>query len=279
MLAIGLVFAIVLLVASEKLKVKVDPNIEKITEALPGLDCGACGFPGCAQYAKAVAKDPQLIGKCAPGGKECSNLIAEILNLEVSGGGAPKRPLVHCRAHKEDKKFYGEYQGIATCTAANALPPVQACSFGCLGFGDCVSSCKFSAIEIIDGLATVNYEKCTGCGACARACPRYIIDMVPFNEDAIMVVACSSKENGKTNRSICQVGCIACGICAKMSDKFTIAENLAEMDYAKYQANEGNEKAYAKCPTGVIVYRGKGAPEPRHPAKEKKAKAAAKAQA
>ena len=53
----------VLLIASEKLKVQVDPKIEQIHEALPHLDCGACGFAGCASYAKGVLENPELIGK------------------------------------------------------------------------------------------------------------------------------------------------------------------------------------------------------------------------
>ena len=271
MLALGGIFAVILLIASQKLKVQTDPKIERIEQALPGLDCGACGFAGCSQYAKAVADDPSLIGKCAPGGSQCANRIAEILNLEVSGGGAPKRPIVHCRAHTGDRTYYGEYYGIESCTAANAVAGVQACRWGCLGYGDCVASCQFEAIHIIDGLATVDYEKCTGCGACARACPRYIIDMVPFNHENMLTVACSSKETGKVNRKICDVGCIACGICAKQSDQFAIEENLAKADYENYETSEANENAYNKCPTGVIVYRGKTAPEPREPKKKKKA--------
>src|SRR4030042_1119244 len=83
---------------------------------------------------------------------------------------------------------------LHACTLAN----VQACKFGCLGFGDCVASCKFDAIHGIDGLSTVDYEKCTGCGACSRACPRSLIKMVPFSYENMMTVACNSKENAKS---------------------------------------------------------------------------------
>ena len=54
MVILGGAFAVVLLVASIKLKVTVDPKIEAVHEALPNIDCGACGFAGCASYAKAV---------------------------------------------------------------------------------------------------------------------------------------------------------------------------------------------------------------------------------
>jgi len=263
MVVVGSGFALILLIASKKLKVEIDPKIEQIHEALPKVDCGACGFAGCGSYAKAVAEKPELIGKCAPGGADTAAKIAEILNLQISDSGAPQRPIVHCRAHSEDKTYYAQYTGIPTCTAADVQPPVQACRFGCLGFGDCVSACKFDALHIVDGLATVDYEKCTGCGACSKACPCNLIEMVPFSYENMMTVACSSRENGKTTRQMCKVGCIACGLCAKQTDLFAVADNLARLDYEKYQSSEQTETAMNKCPTGVIIYRGKTAPTPR----------------
>ena len=268
MLSLGSGFAVVLLIASEKLKVKVDPKIEQIHEALPHLDCGACGFAGCGQYAKAVLENPELIGKCAPGGQETSGKIAAVLNLQISDSGAPRNPIVHCRAHTDDKTYYATYQGIPTCTAANALPNVQACKFGCLGFGDCVSACKFDALHMVDGLAIIDYEKCTGCGACSKACPRNLIEMVPFSRENMMTVACSSKETGKSTRSMCKVGCIACGLCVKQTELFRVEDNLARLDYEKYQPTEQTETALNKCPTKVIIYVGKTAPAAEQPAEK-----------
>ena len=263
MLGLGTCFAIVLLIASIKLKVEVDEKVEKVQEALPGIDCGACGFAGCSSYAKAVVQNPELLGKCAPGGDNTAQAIATILNLQVSGSGVPHRPVVHCRGNSEDKTVYAAYAGIPTCTAANAAPNVQACKFGCLSFGDCVSACKFGALGIVDGLTVVDYEKCTGCTACAKACPRGLIEMVPFGQENMMVVACSSQEDGKNTRAMCKVGCIACKMCTKQSDIFAMNGNNARMDYEKYAPSEKTETAMNKCPTGVIVYRGKTATAPR----------------
>ena len=265
MLALGTGFAIVLLIASIKLKVIIDPKIEQVHEALPNIDCGACGFAGCGAYAKAVSADPELLGKCAPGGAETAEKIAEILNLQVSGAGKPVRPIVHCRSHTDDKSFYATYDGIPTCTAANALANVQACKFGCLGYGDCTRVCKFDALHVVNGLSTVDYEKCTGCGACARTCPRYLIEMVGFGQENMMTVACRSRENPKTTRQMCKVGCIGCKMCEKQTDLFKIEDNLARLDYESYEPSEQTETAMTKCPTGVIVYRGKSAPAPRQP--------------
>jgi RnfABCDGE-type electron transport complex B subunit len=259
MLGLGLGFAIVLLIASERLKVQVDPKVEQVHLALPNLDCGACGFAGCAKYAKALLENPELLGKCAPGGPQTSARIAGILNLQISDSGPAHRPIVHCRAHTADKTFYARYEGIPSCTAANAMANSQACKFGCLGFGDCTRVCKFGALHIVDGLATVDYEKCTGCSACSKACPRSLIAMAPFRYEDMMTVACSNKETGKVTRSMCKVGCIGCGLCAKQTDVFTVEDNLARVNYEKYQPTEQTKTAMEKCPTKVIVHRGKAA--------------------
>ena len=262
MLGLGSGFALVLLIASVKLKVEVDPKVEQIREALPNLDCGACGFAGCGQYAKAVLGNPELLGRCAPGGPETSAKIADVLSLQVSDSGPQQRPIVRCRARTDDKTLYAKYQGIQTCISANALANVQACGFGCLGFGDCTRACRFDALHIVDGMTIVDYEKCTGCTACSKACPRNLIEMVPFFYENMMIVACNSKETGKSTRSICKVGCIGCGICVKQTDVFSVEDNLARIDYARYEPNEQTETAMNKCPTKVIIYRGKTAPEP-----------------
>ena len=268
MLGLGTGFAIVLLIASIKLTVQEDPKVLEIHAALPKIDCGACGFAGCSSYAKAVAADPTLLGRCSPGGADVKNKIAQILNLQISGSGAPLRPVVHCRAHKSDKTFHAKYEGIAACTAVNAQPLVQACGFGCLGYGDCTRACRFDALHIIDGLSTVDYTKCTGCGACAKACPRNLITMVPFAHDPMVTVACSSKESGKNTRAFCKVGCIGCGICAKQTDLFTITDNLSRMNYEKFAPADAVNTAMTKCPTKVIVYRGKNAKADVNPAQE-----------
>ena len=262
MLGLGAGFAIALLIAREKLKVEVDPRMAEVYQVLPNLNCGGCGFAGCIKYAEALLERSELVGRCAPGGPQVAEKIAQILNLQVSNFDAPKRPVVRCRAHTADKTFYARYEGIRSCTAANALSNAQACKFGCLGFGDCEEACKFDALHIVDDLAVIDYEKCTGCGACSKVCPRNLIQMTPFHQDTMMTVACNSIENGRTTRSMCKVGCIGCGLCAKQSDIFIVKDNLARLDYEKYEVSKQTEyeSAMNKCPTKVIICVGKADP-------------------
>ena len=41
----------------------------------------------------------------------------------------------------------------------------------CMGCGDCVVTCQFGALSLIDEVATVEYELCMGCGVCVSHCP------------------------------------------------------------------------------------------------------------
>lgn len=48
----------------------------------------------------------------------------------------------------------------------------------CIGCSDCIPSCQFGALEIVDGLNQVNYEKCMGCGVCIGKCEQGAMSLV-----------------------------------------------------------------------------------------------------
>ena len=50
---IGLIAAVLLALASHFLSVKEDETVKAVRQALPGINCGACGYTGCDEYAKA----------------------------------------------------------------------------------------------------------------------------------------------------------------------------------------------------------------------------------
>lgn len=76
---LGLVFGIILAVASHFLAVKDTSQegqlIEALIPKLPGYNCGACGFPGCAGLAEGIIKDGVEVTKCRPLKKEAREEI------------------------------------------------------------------------------------------------------------------------------------------------------------------------------------------------------------
>ena len=130
------------------------------------------------------------------------------------------------------------------------MPPVLRCTgYGCLGYGDCVKVCKFGALSIVDGVAHVDEELCTGCGACAKACPHLLIGMVPVKNH--VAVRCSSRDKGAVVRKVCSAGCIGCMMCTKVcpTGAITVSDFLAAIDPEKC-TNCG--ACAEKCPVKVI---------------------------
>jgi len=144
-----------------------------------------------------------------------------------------------------------EYFGIKDCKKAALVPGKgnKKCSYGCMGFGSCVKVCEFDAIHIVNGVAVVDKEKCSGCTKCTAECPNNIIEMVP--DKARHLVGCSSLEKGKDVKAACSAGCIGCKLCVKACeyDAITVENNLAYIDYSKC-TNCG--KCAAVCPVKVI---------------------------
>ena len=253
-LAVGMCY--VLGWANRVFHVDVDAKVEAILEALPGANCGACGFLGCAEYAEAVARGEAEINLCIPGGVRCAQNLAEIMGVEVSEA-CPYRPVVHCAAREDQRLRRREYHGEPTCAAANLVAYVQACTYGCLGLGDCVRACKYDAIHVIRGLATVDYDRCIGCGACVRACPRNIITMVPFKADRMLVVACSNQDSGPDVKAVCKVGCLGCKVCARKNDLIQMDGNLPIIDYDNYDPQVNLELVIGECPRESLLFVGK----------------------
>ncbi|MDP6044580.1 MAG: RnfABCDGE type electron transport complex subunit B [Phycisphaerae bacterium] len=251
MLVLGMFMAYVLGWANVAFHVDVDPRIEACIEALPGANCGGCGYVGCGEYAEVVVLEGVAVDLCPVGGDACAETMAAILGVEVAQSW-PSRPVIHCGASLEDRLGRNEYQGEQVCTAANMVAGVQGCTYGCLGFGDCGAVCNFDAIHVIDGLATVDYDKCVGCGACEKICPRHIISMTPFKLSQMLAVTCANNDFGKDVKGVCKIGCIGCKACGRASKLFSFAEgdSIPSMDYDQYDPAEMEDLDVAlnKCP-------------------------------
>lgn len=211
--AIGLIAGIGLAVASIVMAVPKDEKAEAVEAVLPGANCGACGFSGCAGYAQALAKGEAKAGLCSPGGAEAAAAVAEIL-----GTGAVtverKTALVHCMGTYDNTTDKMEYQGQKSCAAAAQLfGGVGSCPYGCMGLGDCAAVCEYHAITVCNGVASIDPEKCRGCSKCVTACPKHLISFVPLKAQA--VVRCSNCDKGADTRKVCKTGCIGCMKCVK----------------------------------------------------------------
>ncbi len=245
----GLVAAVVLVVASKVMAVKVDEKFETVRACLPGVNCGACGFAGCDEYAHKVAEGAAKTNMCVPGGDKTSREISEALGVEFEDV-VEQAAFVRCSGDCNSTDYIMDYQGKQTCEACNTFyQGRKACSHACLGFGDCVVACKYDAIHIVDGVAVVDREKCTGCGMCAKQCPNHLIMVADATK--AFYVGCSSTDKGAFTRKICQNGCIGCKKCERTCQHgaITVNDNLASINTALC-VNCGECKE--ACPTGAI---------------------------
>jgi len=246
---LGTLFGVLLSIASKAFAVEVDPKVEELLNALPGANCGACGFPGCAGLAIALAEGKAPVNACIPGGQKTADKVAAILGSE-SETMDKQVAVVLCQGDCDKAKNKYTYDGIQDCRAAESLSGgPKSCSYGCTGCGTCYNVCPFDAIEMIDGIAVIDREKCTACNKCVVVCPKEIIEMVPY--DNHVVVKCKSEDKGKVVRSHCEIGCIGCQICVKNcpEDAYSFENNLAKINYEKCT---NCLICVEKCPTKCI---------------------------
>ena len=254
--AIALISAAILYVASKKFAVYEDPRIAQVAEVLPQANCGGCGYPGCSGFADACVKAGSLEGKfCPVGGQPVMEKIAGILGLDAAAS-EPLVAVVRCNGTCANRPRLNRYDGPMSCAIAASLYGGEtACSYGCLGCGDCVAACQFDAIHMNPetGLPEVTEDKCTACGACVKACPKNIIELRPQGKRSRRIyVQCVNKDKGAVSRKACTVACIACGKCVKACafEAITLENNLAYIDPYKCKLCRKCEEA---CPQGTII--------------------------
>jgi electron transport complex protein RnfB len=254
MVVLGLLFGIFLALASRIFAVHVDPRIEQIMNALPGANCGGCGYGGCKAYAEAVVNG-EKIGLCPVGGIEAAKAVAAIMGVEVEAMAA-RRAVVHCQGGRNRCAMRADYIGQTDCRAAHITSGgPKACVYGCLGLGTCAAVCPFGAIKMSEErLPVIDADKCTACGMCVQTCPRGLITLL--DKRYTIYLGCSSRDKGKAVKDICSVGCIACGLCAKKDPNGAIVMkgNLPVLDYEK---SKGDFRVAAEvCPMNAYVVEG-----------------------
>ena len=246
---IGLICAVLLALAANFLSVPEDENVQKIRDCLPGANCGACGYAGCDDYAKAVASGEAATNLCIPGADDVAAEVAGIMGTEAMDV-VEMIAHVRCNGTCTATDTFADYQGIRSCAAMSMIyggPNV--CKYGCLGCGDCAALCPNDAICVIDGVARINAKKCIGCGICAKNCPKGIIEIIP--QISTVAVACSNLEKGAVARKQCKNACIGCKKCELGCEQkaITVQNNVAVIDYDKCN---GCKKCAENCPTKCI---------------------------
>ena len=245
----GILLGAALAIASRVFAVKKDERVEKIAEALPGANCGGCGYSGCAAFAEAVVRGDAPANGCRAGGAASAAKIGEILGVEVTAEG-PMRAIVRCSGGGGHANRKYIYEGAVDCVAADRMSGGdKACPAGCIGLGTCVAACRYDALHLVDGQAVVDPVKCVGCGACANACPKHLIELIPA--DASYCVMCHSPEPGALTRKQCSAGCIGCKLCEKQCPvgAITVTGCIASIDYSKCTSCGA---CAAKCPRKII---------------------------
>ncbi|HOL57608.1 MAG TPA: RnfABCDGE type electron transport complex subunit B [Spirochaetota bacterium] len=233
-------------------EVKKDERIDQIIKILPGVNCGACGYPGCAGYAEAIIEKDVDINLCSAGGQ---NVVDNISNLLGKAGEAKLKYVAKVKCLGDDaiaKKDY-IFNGEEDCSVVYSFfQGEKACKYGCVGKGDCIKVCPVNAIKRDElNRVWVDENLCIGCEKCVAVCPTKVIQMVPI--DGGYFVACSSHYNGKIVKDICKKGCIGCKICEKVTNdlnRIYVDNNLAII---KYDSKTDLKEACLKCPAMVIV--------------------------
>ncbi len=268
LVALGAVAAVILYFVSQKFKVYEDPRIDTTEALLPGANCGGCGFPGCRGLATALVKEDDISALfCPVGGDEVMKNIASHLG-KAAAEREPQVAVVKCNGTCANRPKTSQYDGASSCAAiASLYAGDTACSWGCLGMGDCVNVCEFGALSINPetGLPEIDEEKCTACGACAKTCPKQIIELRKKGPKGRKIyVGCSSKDKGAVARKACKAACIGCGKCVKTCPfgAIKLENNLAYIDASVCKMCR---KCVAECPTGAIKEFGFPAKKPAAP--------------
>lgn len=264
--ALGLAFGVALAVAAIRFAVVTNPLVDRVRDALPAANCGACGYAGCQVYAEAVVDRGEVPPNlCAPGRGPVARAVAALTGKEV-GTVIDRIVVMRCSGTSAYARNEAEYAGIETCAAASLVfGGPKACKNGCLGLGDCVRACPFHALRLGGGgIAEVIPGACTGCGICVPVCPKNLFELYPRNRR--IELSCVARDKQAVVRATCMVGCILCRKCVAKCPAGAISWDgtTISIDHDKCIAYgpSCNEACVDICPS-IILHRVGQLPRPQ----------------
>ncbi|MCL6450775.1 MAG: 4Fe-4S binding protein [Acetobacteraceae bacterium] len=282
MAALGLVLGGLLAVAAKVLGARGSLRAREVEGLLPGVNCGACGFAGCAALAEALAAGRASPDACPVGGREAAARIAAVLGLTAASRGepGPGEP-GPCGPDRCDPKAVGGARRGAPAGVAGAGPlPGEggASSAGAGGSADdaidrvarllcrggaenCrrlyryqgLSQCRAAAAGPGGGERACPWA-CLGLGDCVRVCPEGAIRLGPDGQPLIDESLC-------TGCGRCVVRCPkgALALLPRRRTVYVLCRNRQEAARVRRACRAGClacrvcEKA---CPTGAIRVEG-----------------------
>jgi electron transport complex protein RnfB len=239
-------------VTNKAFSVPSNPIRDAVREALPGANCGACGFPGCDGLADALATGKAEINACPVSDESQKKEISTILGIERGESLEKIVAKVICQGDNDRCKPKYVYEGISDCVAASLIADGnKACRYACLGLGTCVRSCQFDAISIDKhkGIAVIDAVKCKQCGKCLEVCPKHVLSMQPLSLPVRLL--CRAAEEGKLVSDNCRVGCNGCEICANQC-KFNAITMVNHLPVIHRDHCVGCMMCAEVCPTSAI---------------------------
>jgi Na+-translocating ferredoxin:NAD+ oxidoreductase RNF subunit RnfB len=247
---LGALLALIIGATAKAFAIETDSRIETVAEMLPGVNCGGCGYAGCADFAKAIIEGRTIPSQCPVNTPVNITRIAEYLGI-TAVEKEKVTAVVRCGGSCA-VTVRSPYNGVGDCRSAVLVAGgAKGCDFGCIGFASCARACPFDAIEMRDGLAVVHPELCTGCGKCVATCPKDLIILAPAAVD--VHVYCNSPEKGAVKLKVCKTACIACRKCIKAADsenQMILNGFLVATNYSNPPLSDLVEKA--KCPTTAL---------------------------
>ena len=251
--AVALALGVIIHYVSKKFHVEEDPTVMLVNEILPGVNCGACGYPSCGQFAEVLVETRDSGMSCPVGGSDLAAKLGKTLGITMAEP-KPQVAVVLCQGNNDNARQTAEYLGIQDCWAATqAFAGPKQCRYSCLGLGSCIAFCDFDAMRLENGLIVIDKDLCTGCEACISACPTGVLVMQEKKAERY-VIACNSHDKGGITKKACDAGCIACQKCVRVceDDAIVIDNFLAQIVQEKCTACG---KCIEVCPAKVNCIR------------------------